>query len=108
MKKALFTIAFTLLAMVVFQACGEGTESYDVVESGSYMGTIAEVEADEEEIYVDLDNGKKLELYFTPQTQVMRGENQASFSDLQEGGKIEVTVEKKGQRMEPVAVKIME
>ncbi|MFA0964513.1 hypothetical protein AB9P05_22085 [Roseivirga sp. BDSF3-8] len=108
MKKVLFTLAFSLVALVMMQACGEGSESYDVVESGSYMGTISEVEAEETEIYVDLDNGKKLELYFTDETQVTMNGNSAVFEDLQEGAKVEVTVEKKGQRMEPVTVKIMQ
>ncbi|MGB3181051.1 MAG: hypothetical protein WBB45_06655 [Cyclobacteriaceae bacterium] len=107
MKNTLFTIALAFIAMVVFQAC-EGSENYDVVESGSYMGTIAEVEADEREIYVDLDDGRKLELYFTDQTQVMMNGNPATFEDLEDGAKVEVTVEKNGQRMDPVSVMIME
>lgn len=107
MKNTLLTLAFALMSMIAFQAC-ESTDEHDVVESGSYMGTISEVEADETEIYVDLDNGKKLELYFTDNTQVTMNGNSATFEDLSEGAKVEVTVEKKGQRMEPVTVKIME
>ena len=55
--------------ILLFIACGEST---DVVESGTYQGTIKEVEADKTEIYVTTDDNKTLELYFTETTSLTR------------------------------------
>ena len=86
-------------------ACGDGT---DVVESGTYKGTIDKVEQEETEIYVKTDDGKTLELYFTENTQVMNEGMPAQFSDLKEGQNVEVKVEKKGKRLDPLTVTILE
>lgn len=95
----------SLLISLFMIACSDGT---DVVESGTYQGTIDKVEAEETEIYVKTDDGKILELYFTENTQVMNNEMPAQFSDLKEGQNVEVKVEKKGKRLDPLTVKILE
>ena len=105
MKSFIKISLFTLLISLFVIACGEGT---DVVESGTYQGTIDKVEPEETEIYVKTDDGKTLELYFTENTQVMNREMPAQFSDLKEGQKVEVKVEKKGKRLDPLTVKILE
>lgn len=92
-------------AILLFIACGEST---DVVESGTYQGTIKEVEADKTEIYVTTDDDKTLELYFTETTSLTRDGNEVDFSELEEGQKVEVEVEKNGKRLDPVSVKILE
>lgn len=86
-------------------ACGDST---DVVESGIYQGTIQDVEASKNEIYVKTEDNKILELYFTEQTELTRNGGTVEFSELQEGQKVEVEVEKVGKRLDPVSVKIME
>lgn len=91
--------------ILLFFACGEST---DVVESGTYQGTIKEVEAEKTEIYVTTDDNKTLELYFTENTSLTRNGNEVDFSELEEGQKVEVEVEKVGQRLDPISVKIME
>ncbi|WP_300436236.1 hypothetical protein [Christiangramia sp.] len=96
---------FFLSAILLFIACGEST---DVVESGTYQGTIKEVEADKTEIYVSTDDNKTLELYFTENTSLTRNGSEVEFSELKEGQKVEVEVEKKGKRLDPLSVKIME
>lgn len=96
---------FFLSAIFLFIACGEST---DVVESGTYQGTIKEVEADKTEIYVSTDDNKTLELYFTENTSLTRNGSEVEFSELKEGQKVEVEVEKKGKRLDPLSVKIME
>jgi hypothetical protein len=101
MKKLFFVFA----ALMMF-ACVENTS---VVDSGTYTGEIVEVEADKDEIYVELEDGKTIELYFTPDTQLMNKEDKAvKFDQLDEGQKVEVTVTKIGQRLDPEVVKIME
>ncbi|PTX43415.1 hypothetical protein C8P64_1942 [Christiangramia gaetbulicola] len=91
--------------ILLFIACGEST---DVVESGTYQGTVKEVEADKTEIYVTTDDNKTLELYFTETTSLTRNGSEVEFSELEEGQKVEVEVEKNGKRLDPISVKIME
>lgn len=98
----------SILAMLVLTlaiACGEKT---DVVESGVYQGTIHEVEADKNEIYVKTSDDKLLELYFTETTTLTRNDETVPFSELAEGKKVEVEVKREGNRLDPVSVKIIE
>lgn len=88
-------------------ACGGG-EKTDVVESGTYEGTIHEVEADKTEIYVKTADDKLLELYFTESTTLTRNGQTVQFSELAEGQKVQVEVKKEGKRLDPVSVKILE
>ncbi|TQI71080.1 hypothetical protein JM79_2006 [Gramella sp. Hel_I_59] len=92
-------------AILLFVACGEST---DAVESGTYQGTVKEVEADKTEIYVTTDDDKTLELYFTETTSLTRNGSDVEFFELEEGQKVEVEVEKNGKRLDPISVKIME
>ncbi|MBD1396723.1 hypothetical protein H9Q13_06050 [Pontibacter sp. JH31] len=88
-----------------FYGCEEKT---DVVESGTYQGVVHEVEADKTEIYVKTDDDKMLELYFTENTTLTHGGETAPFEHLKEGSRVEVQVEKVGNRLDPIAVKILE
>lgn len=91
--------------MFVLYACGQKT---DVVDSGTYQGTVDKVEADKSEIYVKTADGKRLELYFTDSTTLTKNGAEASFNELSKGKKVEVEVKKTGQRLDPVAVRILE
>lgn len=101
--KLLNTVLFS--AILLFFACGEST---DVVESGTYQGTIKEVEPAKTEIYVETDDNKTLELYFTDQTELTRNGSTVDFSTLEEGVRVEVEVVKEGKRLDPLSVKILE
>lgn len=96
---------FTLVTLLLFTACGEST---DAVESGTYNGTVDEVEAEKSEIYVKTDDGKTLELYFIDETELTKNGESVDFSALEEGQKVEVKVEKVGQRLDPLKVNIKE
>ena len=100
-------IAFMLFAFaaILYVGCGSQT---DVVESGSYSGTIKKVETDKREIYVTTEDDKTLELYFTDETTLTRQGSPVEFSVLQAGQKVQVTVERVGKRLDPVSVNIME
>jgi len=107
-------VSLTLFGAVGLTACdsqsgGEGgeEEEHAVVESGTYTGTITEVNAEEDEIYVDAD-GKELELYFTDETTLTQGGDEVEFSALEQGQKVEVEVEKVGKRLDPLSVDIQE
>jgi cold shock protein len=96
------TLAFALTVLI---SCGEKT---DVVDSGTYQGTVDEVEADKTEIYVKTADGKVLELYFTETTSLTKNGAPVNFDQLAEGQKVEVEVVKDGKRLDPVSVKILE
>ncbi|MGM0578121.1 MAG: hypothetical protein ACQEXJ_20520 [Myxococcota bacterium] len=103
LRRAIVITVVLLASSLTVVAC----EKTDVVESGTYEGTVVNVEADKDEIYVESD-GKKLELYFTDQTELMKGEEKAEFSALETGQQVKVTVEKKGKRLDPKKVVILE
>jgi cold shock protein len=97
-------LAFLFMIPFMF-ACEQGT---DVVDSGTYQGTVDEVEADKTEIYVKTDDNKRLELYFNENTTLTRNGETVAFDQLEEGQRVEVQVEKTGQRLDPIAVTILE
>ena len=103
MKKTLLSISGIFIAMIFLASCGHNV---DVVESGTYDGTVAEAKPEEKEIYVDLDNGKTIELYFTESTTLTKDGEEVEFSELAKGVDVQVEVEKKGKKLEPIAVKI--
>ncbi|GHA80577.1 hypothetical protein [Pontibacter akesuensis] len=94
-----------LFLLPLLYSCEQST---DVVESGTYAGTLHEVEPEKTEIYVKTTDGKLLELYFTESTTLTRNGETVAFDQLKEGGQVEVEVEKVGQRLEPIAVRIVE
>lgn len=103
--KKINLILFGVVLIGLVTACGEST---DVVESGTYTGTIAELNADETEIYVETQDDQRLELYFTETTELTQSGQAIPFSTLEEGQRVEVTVEKTGQRLDPISVKLLE
>lgn len=98
-------LAIFIAAGMFALSCGHST---DVVDSGTYQGTVDEVEPGKKEIYVVTDDDKTLELYFTESTKLTKEGNEVEFSALQKGQEVEVKVEKKGKRLDPLTVKIME
>jgi len=105
MKMTRILMPALVAAVPLFYSCGQKT---DVVESGTYQGVIEEVEPEKTEIYVKTTDDKVLELYFTDSTALTRNGETVPFDQLQKGGKVEVQVEKVGQRLDPVSVTILE
>lgn len=103
--RVLLSLVVVLTLSGMMTSCGEST---DTVESGTYKGTIKEVEADKDEIYVTTEDDKVLELYFTEDTKLTRKGEPVDFSELEEGQKVEVEVEKKGKKLDPIRVDIQE
>lgn len=104
MKARILNIALFSVILLFF-SCGEST---DVVESGTYQGTIKEVEPSKTEIYVETDDNKTLELYFSDNTELTRNGSTVDFSTLEEGMRVEVDVEKEGKRLNPLAVRVLD
>lgn len=100
-----FKLLSAALFLFLMASCGEKT---DVVESGTYQGTVEEVEADKTEIYVKTADDRLLELYFTESTTLTKNGQTVDFAELVEGQKVEVEVKKEGNRLDPVSVKILE
>ncbi|HET8887013.1 MAG TPA: hypothetical protein VFM70_11755 [Salinimicrobium sp.] len=98
-----------LVGCVFFlSSCGGENKNTTVVDSGTYTGILQEVDAAEQEIYVKTANDKLVELYFTEQTKVLTNNGETSaFNELKENGKVEITVEKKGNKNVPISVKIL-
>ncbi|HZJ21573.1 MAG TPA: hypothetical protein VFD35_14650 [Pricia sp.] len=107
MKKAVFTMIIAVFGSILLQSCGENKDT-DVVPSGTYTGVAETVEPGEKEIYVRTSDDKLLELYFTDNTALTKKGETVEFSALSEGVSVEVQVEKKGKKLDPIAVKIME
>ena len=101
--KSFFIQSVSILTFMFFISCGQST---DIVESGTYTGTVIEVEADKTEIYVKTEDGKTLELYFTDETKLTQEDEVVPFSTLKEDQAVEVQVEKVGKRLDPISVKI--
>lgn len=104
MKKYAFIFLLPLIVISV-AACGEET---DVVESGTYAGTIDEVVAEEKEIYVETEDNKRLELYFTETTELTQNGQIVPFDSLQQGQQVRVKIEKVGKRLDPISVQILQ
>lgn len=78
-----------------------------VVESGTYQVTARRVDPEEKEIYVTTADGKTLELYFSESTKLTQGGKEVAFDALKNGQKLEVQVEKDGNKLKPLAVTIL-
>lgn len=104
MTNSLKLITLISVLIFAFSACNDQTS---VVESGTYNGTISEINAEETEIYVQLESGERIELYFTENTTLSQNGEEVSFSTIQVDDRVEVTVEKTGQRLDPVSVVLL-
>ena len=105
MKKLILTALFGCLFLL--NSCGEN-KKIDIVDSGTYQGVAEKVEPGEKEIYVRTSDDKLLELYFTDETTLTKDGSTTSFDSLKENGKVEVTVEKTGNKLVPISVKVLD
>ena len=105
MKTLNLNVLLVALALFFIVGCSKQT---DVVDSGTYTGTVDKVEPEKTEIYVQTADDKRLELYFNENTELTQNGSVVPFEALEKGQKVEVTVEKVGQRLEPIAVNIID
>lgn len=82
-------------------------EDTELVPSGTYTGEAIVVDAQQKEIYVKLNDTTTIELYFSNDTQIMRDGQKVNFEALQEGQTLEVEVEKSGESLKPLSVRIV-
>lgn len=96
-------ILASLLGVLFVAGCGEGIS---VVDAGTYQANIDEVVPEEEEIYVTLDDGQRLELYFTDSTKLVAEGQSVDFSRLSADMSVQLTVSREGNRNVPTRVEI--
>lgn len=96
-------ILASLLGVLFVTGCGKGIR---VVDAGTYPANIDEVVPEEEEIYVTLDDGQRLELYFTDSTELVADGQPVDFSRLSAGMSAQLTVTREGNRNVPTRVEI--
>ncbi len=106
MRSLIVKLGSFALLLVFMVACGG--ESTETVESGTYEGTIQEVNAEESEIYVNISDEQTLELYFIEETELVKDTTAVPFDSLAAGQKVRIEVEKVGQRLDPLRVEILE
>ena len=106
------TAALALFSFVPLAAAADDSSeeirNTSVVESGTYQVTARRVDPEEKEIYVTTADGKTLELYFSEVTKLTQGDQAVAFDALKNGQKLEVQVEKDGNKLKPLAVAILE
>ena len=95
----------TVMVAFFVLGCGQGIAA---VDSGTYEGSVTKVVPAEQEIYVDIGEGRTIELYFNDDTTLTRAGESVDFSALAEGARVRVEVERVGNRLEPLSVEILE
>lgn len=83
-------------------------DNTDMVATGTYTGTAKEVDPEEQEIYVETNDGKILELYFKDDTRLTKNGSDVTFENLKKGNSVEVTLENEGNSLKPLEVKILD
>ena len=107
MKNLRVTVLPGTLALLLAVGALGGCGGVDVVDSGSYEGVVDEAKPGEKEIYVMLDDGRKLELYFTDETVLEQAGEPVAFAKLEAGTRVRVTVTRDGNRNVPTRVEIL-
>ncbi len=113
MMKKILPLCLSVLTAMAFTVraaddSSQEIEKTDVVPSGTYTGTALKVDAEEQEVYVQTSDHKILELYFKNDTKLMKDGKEVPFTTLKKGEALEVKVEKKGSRLRPLEVTIIE
>lgn len=103
-KPSALSLLCLCFAVFAFSGCGK---PISVVDAGTYQGTIEKVVPDEVEIYVSLESGEQLELYFNDGTELVQDGKPVEFSAISAGDSVELTVEREGNRNIPVRVKLL-
>lgn len=107
---ALLSLCFAAVAAAssVDEDSSKEIHNTAVVESGSYLVTAKRVDPEEKEIYVTMEDGRILELYFSEATKLKRGGQDVAFEELKNGQRLKVQVEKDGGNVKPVVVFILD
>lgn len=83
-------------------------ENTDIVSSGTYTGTAVVVDDQQNEVYLQVNDTTKIELYFNNETTIYQNGQAVNFTELAKGQTLQVTVEKQGNSLKPMRVEILE
>ncbi len=109
-----------LLATATFAAVGvltatgltaitTGSQAHASISTFTVQGKVDKVVPAEKEIYVISDaDGKKYEYYFTKNTQLIQAGRAVTFDLLTKGIKVKVVAQRKGKRLDPMHVEILD
>jgi cold shock protein len=98
---------FKALAILFAVTASIFQTSMGVAAIVTFEGSIAKVVPEKREIYV-LADGKKHELYFNEKTRLEKAGQPVSFDQLKPNGKVKVTADKIGKRLDPVTVELVD
>lgn len=98
---SIFSVPLAAFVALLFASVAAAAPSQDTAE-----GKVVEKVPSKKEIYVMTDNGKN-EYYFNSSTTVSKSGEEKSYSDIPEGGRVRVTANKIGKRLDPIHVEIL-
>jgi hypothetical protein len=101
-----FSKASIVLAVFIVVGCGGAEES--PMETDAYNGTVAEVDAEERKIHVEVPDEGSMELAFTDSTQVLKNFLEVPFDSLNADRKVRVEVMETGEEPTPMTVTLLE
>jgi len=78
------------------------------METDAYNGTVAEVDAEERKIHVEVPDEGSMELAFTDSTQVLKNFLEVPFDSLNADRKVRVEVMETGEEPTPMTVTLLE
>lgn len=78
------------------------------MDTDSYNGTIAEVDAEERTVHVEVPEEGTMELAFTDTTQVLKNFLEIPFDSLDANRKVRVEVVETGNQPTPTTVTLLE
>ena len=106
-KKPLALLALILISITILQVCGKEKDTV-LVSSGTYTGKVTDAVEPALEFYLKLNDDSLVRLNFIGETTLKINEETVPFSELKEGTKIEVELEKMEDKMAPISVKILD
>ena len=106
-RTPLVFIALILISLTILQFCGKEKDTV-LVSSGTYNGIVTDAVEPAREFYLKLNDDSLVRLNFIGETTLKKNEETVPFSELKEGTKVEVELEKMEDKMAPISVKILD
>jgi hypothetical protein len=101
-----FSKLWVVLGLFVVVGCGSADES--PMDTEAYNGTIAEVNAEERKVHVEVPDEGTMEFAFTDTTQVLKNFLEVPFDSLGPNQEVRVEVVETGDQPTPTTVTLLE
>ena len=96
------------VVLVLFLVVGCGSAEDSPMDTNAYNGTIAEINAEERKVHVEVPDEGTMEFAFTDTTQVLKNFLEVPFDSLDTNRKVRVEVVETGDRPTPTTVTLIE